>query len=164
MPVHSLRDLLRDLIDIAMWMPPFTNHLSIDVCILFWDVGFYSIAQACLELDLPAPACWVLGLHACAIMLMNFNGHVMVSACLGDFSIAVIKNTTMRSNLCRVYRDSWSQRDKSSSCQKGMAAGEGRWESKASIARMKQMKVRQVCEPIKPTPVIHFFQQGSTSP
>lgn len=89
--------------------------------ILFCNARFFSIAQAGLDLYLSAPASRVLAWQACAIMLMNSNGQMRVSACMSDFSVAVIKNTTMKSNLYRVSRGLWLQRDKSSPWQKGVA-------------------------------------------
>ena len=76
-------------------------------------VGICFIAQACLELDPPALPLGVLGLQACAVMLMNTNGHVRVLACMSDFSVAVIKNIMMTSNIRSVYMDSWFHRHKS---------------------------------------------------
>lgn len=60
-------------------------------CIFFQVAGFCYIPQASLEHDLPVPASGVLELQACDIMLMDSNGHMMISTCMSDFSVDVIK-------------------------------------------------------------------------
>lgn len=67
-----------------------SHHRLLVFCFELY-VGICSIAQACLELDPPVPDSGVLGLQACAVMLMNSNGHIRALAYMNDFSVAVIK-------------------------------------------------------------------------
>lgn len=142
---------------------PFQTTSPLICCILFQTGEFCCIAKTHLELVFPVPASVALELQACAIKLMISNRLMMVSTFMGEFSVAVIKNTMIISNLCRVYMSLWFQSDKSSLCQKGMAAREGRCLSTVSTAsRKNKQEVRKGCKPLKPTAVIYVFQKVCT--